>query len=314
MTYAELTAAAWMDLDGDAAHRVASAIADAHGLRLIDLGMHEFAGRAHRTALFDRAGLAFALVPGGRVTLGYDGAAFTPTAAQAADYALTVDEYGAPDLAEYLDGYTSPVRTVDLPASLVAVEALDACLIDLDLDDERVRDLVASSGARPGGGIRTYTAGGGLEVRFDASGQVANARLVRNTSYGEAVEAVAALGLRPSTPDEWEYACGAGARTLFRWGDDTPAENPYDLPNGPHRRLNLWGLAIGQDPYRHEWTSQREILCGGDGGSAICGGAGDFFSWTTLATAYRNPEFGEQMNADRAYVDEVLLRPVVDLT
>ncbi|GAA1420984.1 hypothetical protein [Catellatospora coxensis] len=313
MTYAELTAAAWMDLDDDEARRVALAIADAHGLRLTGLGAHEYAGRVHRTALFDRAGLAFALVPGGRVTLGYDGAAFTPTAAQAADYAQTVDEYNAPDLAEYLDGYTSPVRTVELPASLVAVEALDACRIELGPEDERVRDLVGSSGARPGGGIRTYTAGGGLEVRFDGSGKVAGARLVRPTSYDEAVQALIALGLRPATPDEWEYACGAGARTLFRWGDDTPAENPYDLPNGPHRRPNLWGLAIGQDPYRHEWTAQREILCGGDGGSAICGGAGDFFSWTTLATAYRNAEFAEEMNTEDAYVDEVLLRPVIDL-
>ncbi|MFD0591269.1 hypothetical protein ACFQZ4_00655 [Catellatospora coxensis] len=312
MTYAELTAAAWMDLDDDEARRVALAIADAHGLRLTGLGAHEYAGRVHRTALFDRAGLAFALVPGGRVTLGYDGAAFTPTAAQAADYAQTVDEYNAPDLAEYLDGYTSPVRTVELPASLVAVEALDACRIELGPEDERVRDLVGSSGARPGGGIRTYTAGGGLEVRFDGSGKVAGARLVRPTSYDEAVQALIALGLRPATPDEWEYACGAG-RGPCSAGATTR------LPRTPTtcRTARTGGRTCGV------WRSARtpiatsgprsEILCGGDGGSAICGGAGDFFSWTTLATAYRNAEFAEEMNTEDAYVDEVLLRPVIDL-
>ncbi|MGW1061035.1 hypothetical protein [Micromonospora rubida] len=38
-------------------------------------------------------------------------------------------------------------------------------------------------------------------------------------SYDDALCEAADLGLRPATPDEWEYACGAGATTLFRWGD-----------------------------------------------------------------------------------------------
>ncbi|MGW3853480.1 hypothetical protein [Micromonospora arida] len=43
-----------------------------------------------------------------------------------------------------------------------------------------------------------------------------------------------------------------------------------------HHETNLWGLAIGQDPYKHEATTERTIVCGGDGGSTTCGGNGFF--------------------------------------
>jgi hypothetical protein len=35
---------------------------------------------------------------------------------------------------------------------------------------------------------------------------------------------LARTGMRLPTCDEWEHACGAGASTLFRWGDDSPAD------------------------------------------------------------------------------------------
>jgi hypothetical protein len=54
-------------------------------------------------------------------------------------------------------------------------------------------------------------------------------------------------------------------------------------------------------------------VCGGDGGGATCGGDGFFVGWVTIATAYRNIEFGEWLNSDDGYVDELLVRPVIDL-
>jgi formylglycine-generating enzyme required for sulfatase activity len=78
--------------------------------------------------------------------------------------------------------------------------------------------------------------GNGIEVEFGSGGQVARVRSKTQVSYDDAVEQVHRLGLRLSTPDEWEYACGAGASTLFRWGDDTPDSGyPYDHRTGPHR-------------------------------------------------------------------------------
>jgi hypothetical protein len=54
-------------------------------------------------------------------------------------------------------------------------------------------------------------------------------------------------------------------------------------------------------------------VCGGDGGGVVCGGAGFFLGWLTIATAYRDLGFGEWLNSEHGYVDEVLVRPVIDL-
>lgn len=313
VSYAALTSAEWNAMSDDAAHRVAAGIADRHGLTLRGLAVRAGAGWSHRQARFDRDGTRFALVPGGRPTLGYDGSRFRPDAAQAADYAESADEYGLPPVHEFVDAMTSPERVVEMPAMLVAVDAFDPCGMPLAPDDPRVREVAAS--AEPGvGGMRRVGPDGGLHVEFDRAGRVTRARLIRRVSYDEAMAGLARLDLRTTTPDEWEWACGAGATTLFRWGDHHPADGyPFDHRTGPHREENRWGLAIGQDPYRHEATTERTVVCGGDGGGATCGGSGFFLGWLTLATAYRDDDFGRWLASDDGYADEVLTRPVVEL-
>ncbi|WBC07624.1 hypothetical protein [Micromonospora sp. WMMA1947] len=315
MPYADLSFAQWNDLSEGAAGRLTRDIAARHELTVVGLRDTAYAGRTHRTALFDRGGMRFALVPGGRPTLGYDAGRFRPAVHQAADYADSAAEFGLPSLTEFVDAMTSPVRDVDMPAMLVAVDAFDPCEVPLAPDDPRVRELVASAGNRFGG-VRTFRSGDGLSVEFDrATGQVVRARAIREVSYDEAMAGLASLGVRTTTPDEWEWACGAGATTLFRWGDDCPGDGyPYDHRTGPHRRENLWGLAIGQDPYRHEATTERTVVCGGDGGGATCGGSGFFLGWLTLATAYRDEDFGRWFASDDGYADEILTRPVVELS
>ncbi|WP_435091565.1 hypothetical protein [Micromonospora aurantiaca (nom. illeg.)] len=314
MSYADLSLAQWNDLSDGAAGRLAQDVAARHELTVAGLGATAYAGRSHRTALFDRGGMRFALVPGGRPTLGYDAARFRPAAHQAADYADSAAEFGLPSLTAYVDAMTSPVRDVDMPAMLVAVDAFDPCEVPLAPDDPRVRELVASVGNRFGG-VRTFRSGDGLTVEFDrTTGQVVRARAIREVSYDEAMAGLGSLGVRTTTPDEWEWACGAGATTLFRWGDDCPGDGyPYDHRTGPHRQENLWGLAIGQDPYRHEATTERTVVCGGDGGGATCGGSGFFLGWLTLATAYRDEDFGRWVASDDGYADEILTRPVIEL-
>jgi formylglycine-generating enzyme required for sulfatase activity len=106
--------------------------------------------------------------------------------------------------------------------------------------------------------------------------------------------ALAARGLRLPSSDEWEHACGAGADTLFRWGNDHPLDRiPYEDRTGPHQQLNAFGLRIAYDTYRVELTSDVTAVHGGDGGESVCGGYGRVLAWLPLATANRNPSTAE---------------------
>ncbi|MFF3846537.1 hypothetical protein [Streptomyces sp. NPDC002328] len=127
---------------------------------------------------------------------------------------------------------------------------------------------------------------------------------------------LAARGLRMPTSDEWEHACGAGAGTLFRWGDDCPLDrDPYGDSAGPHRQPNAFGLRIAYDTYRAELTSDVSAVHGGDGGESVCGGYGSLLAWLPLATAHRNPSMAEFVygpDGEDMY-DEFSTRPVLTL-
>ncbi|MGW4349941.1 hypothetical protein ACWEL8_33350 [Streptomyces sp. NPDC004690] len=127
---------------------------------------------------------------------------------------------------------------------------------------------------------------------------------------------LAARGLRVPSPDEWEHACGAGAGTLFRWGDECPLDrDPYGDPTGPHHTLSAFGLRIAHDPYSAELTGDPTAVHGGDGGEAVCGGYGALLAWLPLATAHRNPfvaEFVHGPDGEDVY-DAFFVRPVLAL-
>lgn len=134
-------------------------------------------------------------------------------------------------------------------------------------------------------------------------------------------EFLAERGLRLPGPDEWEHACGAGARTLFRWGSACPLDlSPYgdenDGPADPRHRPNAFGLHIARDVYESEMTSDPGSVYGGDGGEAVCGGYGAFVAWLPLATANRNPGMAEFLNGSEGgdMGDEFGVRPVIDLS
>ncbi|MFK0259437.1 hypothetical protein [Streptomyces sp. NPDC090445] len=129
-------------------------------------------------------------------------------------------------------------------------------------------------------------------------------------------DVLAARGLRMPSPDEWEHACGAGANTLFRWGDDCPLDRiPYEDRTGPQHQPNALGLHIAYDTYRTELTNDLTAVHGGDGGESACGGYGHLLGWLPLATANRNPfhaEFVHGPDGEDLYED-FSTRPVCDL-
>ena len=82
---------------------------------------------------------------------------------------------------------------------------------------------------------------------------------VGSKSYRQVTESLTREGLRLPTSDEWEYAERASSRTLFRRGDDCPADTypagdltsdqqPFNL----HRLPNAFGLDINKNPYHWE--------------------------------------------------------------
>ncbi|MGW0660859.1 hypothetical protein [Streptodolium elevatio] len=251
-------------------------------------------GCSWRRAFFVQAGRRYALVPAGSVQLGFDVEEFIPTPAQAAAHAEGADEYGYPaDVREYLRGLgesapgrLSAPREVRVPGMLVAVEAVPV--------DELIGDE-----------------GDDFDDAFDDDGDAAEGGDGAKALGRHVSAALAAFGARAITPDEWEYACGAGTGTLFRWGDSYPdVADPFSAPDGPQHEVNRFGLAIARDPYDCELTSEPGVLVGGDGGEATCGGYGAFLAWLPLASAYRlTPSAG----AWGDHVADAVVRPVIDL-
>uniref|UniRef100_A0AAU2K2B4 Uncharacterized protein n=1 Tax=Streptomyces sp. NBC_00049 TaxID=2903617 RepID=A0AAU2K2B4_9ACTN len=127
--------------------------------------------------------------------------------------------------------------------------------------------------------------------------------------------ALAARGLRMPGADEWEHACGAGAGTLFRWGNECPLDEPSYGGGGVRHEPNAFGLHIAYDSYSTELSGDPAVVHGGDGGEAVCGGYGDLLGWLPLATANRNPwaaEFTYGPDGEGMY-EEFSTRPVLSL-
>ncbi|MER5208453.1 hypothetical protein [Streptomyces sp. NPDC002825] len=125
---------------------------------------------------------------------------------------------------------------------------------------------------------------------------------------------LAARGLRMPSSDEWEHACGAGAETLFRWGNDCPLDSlPYGDGPGPRNEPNAFGLRVAYDTYRSELTSDVTAVHGGDGGESVCGGYGQLLAWLPLATAHRNPAMAEFVYGPDALHEDCSTRPVLAL-
>jgi hypothetical protein len=120
-------------------------------------------------------------------------------------------------------------------------------------------------------------------------------QLYEGIGYHRLLKEIRDTGFDLPTEDEWEYLCGGGARTLWRWGDSydydmavpyfeiETAEAGWNISNP-----NQFGLAIASDPYRYEVVSgENVILKGGDGGENLCGGMGLTLGFLPVATYYK---------------------------
>jgi hypothetical protein len=306
---AELTRCRWSDCDRAAARDLAKAIERCS------------AGRARFTALvpgsdgrdiearFDVAGARFVLVPGGTVEIGYDVTRFRPTARQRASYEDEPPRGLPPSIEGVVELMTTKRRRVTFPATLVEVQATEIGCQVLDPALPEVREVLAEA---PPGAVTTEVSCGHSRLRVQRSkGGKVKAYRVEPVAHGEIMARLSDEGLAVLDFDAWEYVCGAGAATLFRWGDRCPTDRyPSDRSSAerPRRRRraerqasrgeanrlawarhlqpNAFGLSIASNPYEWEVVAAPWYRRGGDGGAFICGGHGFFLGWLPLATAW----------------------------
>jgi hypothetical protein len=88
--------------------------------------------------------------------------------------------------------------------------------------------------------------------------------------------------------DQWEYACRAGAQTLWRWGSEVPLD-AYPTQSssfGAHLEPNSFGLRMTLSPWSFEVCRDERLVLGGNGGTTIFEGAGYLLAWLPLASAF----------------------------
>lgn len=278
--------------------------------------------RALTIAHFNYAGALFSLIPGGEIQLGYEARDFCPTQAQSESFYESAEEYGIDmNIHSFIQSVTTSPRRVKLPAILVEVRATEIGLKPMSAEASEVQKF-----------FKEYPNSRGVEVykqyRFKRGeyGSIAAWRIAKKT-HEEIETELTSNGLRLLTLDEWEYVCGAGSTTLFRWGDFCPCDRyptdntadearrrtPFE-PDEPdwnlHRQPNLFGLPIAQNPYDLEIIADRGKIRGGDGGCSICGGYGFFLGWLPLATAYWDSELMECSEEDEDLSNRFMRRVI----
>jgi hypothetical protein len=194
----------WRHLDAGEAAATATEIAERAGARLLEVRAHVFAGRAGLVALFDVDGDG----DGDGDTFAFVPGGEVDVGFDPAGFTPTPAQEGEQQRVAAEFGHPADfvefLGSMTTPRRRVVVPPLLEAV-----RAHEVRSLDVDSDSWP--------------------------------TYADEVEYLRAEGRRLLSPDEWEHTCGAGAATLFRWGDDHPIEfRPDGSQRGPHRESNAF--------------------------------------------------------------------------
>lgn len=227
-------------------------------------GVRRFQGdqNSHYIAFFDWNGAAFALIPGGEATLGYDrNNPFVLNEAQEEEWRRAMkDSVEITTFDKYANKTMTPLRRVAIEPFLIEV---------------RTKMF----------GIKEQQNGRLIIERINKSEITYK---VRKVSHRDTLQIISRDGFRFPTSDEWEYACAAGCRTLWHWGNEYPLHcYPKECKNwNLNLKPNAFGLEIANYPYNWEFCAEPGIMRGGDGGVTMYGGGGRTMVWLCLASAF----------------------------
>ncbi len=252
------------------------------------------------------------LVPGGTATLGLSVAGFVPPESMLQMWPPirdSVELYASMNLLEYLDRVTSPRREVQIPTLVVECNKRQQGWRRLPERDPAADTWAAARQLEP---HRTYRSGsigdrmGQLRIRTGADPSRYEVDERVQIRHGELLESMREQGFGLLNRDEWEYCCGAGARSLFRWGGECPWEHyPDDTSWEQLPRLhqpNGFGLFINQaSTYAPEVLADPKERVGGDGGARIGAGLPPLLVWMVLASAFVETVYPVRERVDGAY-------------
>ena len=284
------------------------------------LSEFELGGIANRVAFFSNNDALFAFIPGGTVELGFDANCWLPNPDEKESWRDTAEEYGIQATTqEHLASVTKSRRRTTIQPLLVETMAREVGWQPIAENDPRVRETFEVVSA---GRSRSFTISHGddqVRAYIADNASIVTEQIIEDLTHSTLSKALAENGFRCPSMDEWEYLCSAGALTLFRWGDHAPCDRyPTDLsieeakwrrlwvasggqlpyPEAGfvsdwtyHTRPNAFGLILAHNPYKQELVHEENMTRGGDGGCAICGGAGFFAGWLPLASAFWDQDF-----------------------
>lgn len=282
----------WTELNDEEQESLAKKLAKQLplGFEFFGIKASKYVGKFRKVAQFTYKDSLFSFIPGAEADLGWDKSkSFVLTPEQQESWESSVEEYQITiDVMDCIDEMTSERRIRVIPPMLVEVDPLMVGLEETEAQNETDGPIVKLAKDVSSTVTENY------QTVYYPNKSLKTYRIINN--HHEIISKFKKLGFSFPTIDQWEYICGAGTDTIFRWGNDCPCSAyPTDKvivdSNGRqwdlHLIPNAFGINIAQNPYDLELVAEENCFKGGDGGGMICGGAGSFLGWLTLAIAYQ---------------------------